>query len=50
LFGEIIFDGNLLVMFINNMEEKPKDYAILFVSIWIANQALMMDLMFRYAY
>jgi hypothetical protein len=33
LFAEIIYDGMLLVTFINNLKEKPKDYSILFISI-----------------
>lgn len=50
LFGEIIYNGKLLVLFVNNLESKPKDYAILLISIIIANQILMMDLIFRAAY
>jgi hypothetical protein len=37
-------------MFVNNLEAKPKDYSILLVSIAIANQILIMDLIFRAAY
>jgi hypothetical protein len=50
LFGEIIFNGNLLLLFVNNLVEKPKDYALLYVSIAIANQMLIMDLLLRSAY
>ena len=39
-----------MVLFVNNLEAKPKDYAILLISIIIANQILMMDLIFRAAY
>ena len=50
LFGEIIFEGNLILIFITSLTEKPKDYSILLISIMIANQVLMMDLVFRAAY
>lgn len=50
LFAEIIYNGNLLLIFVNNLEAKPKDYSILFISIAIANQVLIMDLLFRAAY
>jgi hypothetical protein len=50
LFGEIIYNGNLLLLFVNNLEDKPKDYSILYISIAIANQILIMDLVFRAAY
>ena len=50
LFGEIIYNGKLMVLFVNNLEAKSKDYAILLISIIIANQILMMDLIFRAAY
>jgi hypothetical protein len=50
LFGEVIYNGNLMLMFINHLEEKPKDYSILYVSIVIANQVLIMDLLFRAAF
>ena len=42
--------GNLILTFISNLAEKPKDYSILLVSIIIANQVLIMDLIFRAAY
>lgn len=50
LFGEIIYEGNLILLFISNLHEKPKDYSILLISIMIANQVLIMDLIFRAAY
>lgn len=50
LFGEIIYEGNLILLFISNLQEKPKDYSILLISIMIANQVLIMDLVFRAAY
>lgn len=50
LFGEIVYSGILLVTFIEHLENKPKDYSILFVSIMIAWQIHVMDLMFRCAY
>lgn len=50
LFSEIIYSGDLLMVFINNMEGVPKDESILLISITIANQILIMDLMFRAAY
>lgn len=50
LFAEIIYNGTLLITFINELKEKPKDYSILFVSILIAWEVLVMDLMFRGAY
>jgi hypothetical protein len=50
LAAEIIYSGTLLIMFINNMTDKPKDYSILFISIMIAWQILVMDLIFRAGY
>jgi hypothetical protein len=50
LFGEIIYEGNLILLFISNLVDKPKDYSILLISIMIANQVLIMDLIFRAAY
>ena len=50
LSGETIYNRTLLILFVNNLEEKPKDYSILYISIMIANQILVMDLMFRAAY
>jgi hypothetical protein len=47
LFAEIIYDGTLLMTFIDNLTEKPKEYSILFVSITIAWEILVMDLIFR---
>jgi hypothetical protein len=49
-FGEIIFDGHLLLRSVNNLEHTSKEYAILLLSIIIANQVLIMDLIFRAAY
>jgi hypothetical protein len=39
-----------MILFINNLDAKPKDYSILLISLVIANQVLIMDLMFRAAY
>lgn len=50
LFAEVIYSGDLLMVFIENMEGVPKDESILLISIVIANQILVMDLMFRAAY
>ena len=50
LFAEIIYNGTLLILFINNLDAKPKDYSILLISIAIANQILIMDLIFRAGY
>ena len=50
LFAEIVYEGNLTLLFISNLVEKPKDYSILLISIIIANQVLIMDLVFRAAY
>lgn len=50
LFAEVVYAGDLLMVFIQNMEGVPKDESILLVSIIIANQILVMDLMFRAAY
>lgn len=38
IFGKIIYNGN-------HLEEKPKHYSILYFSIVIANQVLIMDLL-----
>lgn len=50
LFGEIIYNGSLLVGFVSTLEGKSKDLSILYLSLMIANQMLMMDLMFRGSY
>lgn len=50
LFSEIIYNGFLLIKLIGELEGKPKDYSILFISIFIAFQMLVMDLLFRGAY
>jgi hypothetical protein len=50
LFGEIIYAGHLMLYYINHLEGKPKDYTIFFLTIIIANQMLMMDLIFRAAF
>lgn len=50
LFGEIIYDGHLLLYFVNHLEGSSKEYSILLLSIIIANQTLIMDLIFRAAY
>jgi hypothetical protein len=52
LFAEIIYNGTLLIRFIDELKDNPKakDYSILFVSIFIAWQILVMDLLFRGAY
>lgn len=50
LFGEIIYNGSLLVKYVNTLEGKSKDLSILYLSLMIANQMLMMDLIFRGAY
>jgi hypothetical protein len=50
LLAEIIYSGTLLIMFINNLKDKAKDYSILFISIIITWQILVMDLIFRAAY
>jgi hypothetical protein len=47
---EVVYSGDLLMVFIENMEGVPKDESILLISIIIANQILTMDLMFRAAY
>ncbi len=50
LAGEIIYNGHLMLLFINHLEGHAKEESILLVSIVIANQILMMDLLFRAAY
>ncbi len=50
LFAEIIYSGTLLITFIKDLRDEPKDYSILFVSIQIACGVLVMDLLFRCAY
>ena len=50
IFGEIIYNGTLMIMYIRNMEGVEKDLSILFISLLIANQILIMDLIFRAAY
>jgi hypothetical protein len=50
LFAEVIYNGSLLIKFVGELTDKPKDYSILFVSIFIAWQMLVMDLLFRGAY
>ena len=50
MFAEIVYYGNLLVKFIDDLEDKPKDYSIIFVSIIIAWLIITMGLIFRQAY
>jgi hypothetical protein len=50
LFGEIIYNGKLMLLFINNLEGHAKEESILLISVVIANQVLIMDLLFRAAY
>lgn len=50
LFAEVIYSGDLLMVFIENMKGVPKDESILLISILIANQILTMDLLFRAGY
>lgn len=50
LFAEIVYNANLLILFIGDLEGKVKDYSILLISIMIANQILIMDLIFRAAH
>jgi hypothetical protein len=50
LAGEIIYNGTLMLLFINHLEGHAKDESILLISIIIANQILIMDLLFRAAY
>lgn len=47
LFAEIIFNGHLLMDFVHNLEDRPKEISILLISIVIANIILIMDLMYR---
>lgn len=47
LFAEILYNGTLLIKLIGQLEGQPKDYSILFISIFIAWQMLVMDLLFR---
>lgn len=50
LFAEIVANGKLFLLFVNKLLDKEKDQSILLVSIIIANQILVMDLIFRAAY
>lgn len=50
IFGEIFYNGDLIIIFIEGMEGKEKDMAIIFISLVLANQVLIMDLIFRAAY
>ena len=50
IFGEIIYNGDLIMLFINNLEGHEKEESILLISLLIANQVLIMDLIFRAAY
>ena len=50
IFGELFYNGDLIIIFIEGMEGKEKDMAIIFISLVIANQVLIMDLIFRAAY
>jgi hypothetical protein len=50
LFGEVVYNGHLFLLFINNLEGTEKDYSILLISLVISNQILIMDLIFRAAY
>lgn len=50
LFGEIIYNGTLLITFVDILKEQSKDLSILLISILITNQILIMDLLFRAAF
>jgi hypothetical protein len=50
LFAEIIYNAHLILLFISSLENQPKDESILLISLVIANQVLIMDLIFRAAY
>ncbi len=50
LFAEIVVNGKLFLLFVVDLEGKEKDESILLVSLIIANQVLIMDLIFRAAY
>lgn len=50
LFGEIIYNGHLMLLFVNHLEGHPKEESILLISIIIANEILIMDLLFRAAF
>ena len=50
MFGELIYSANLILVFISSLEHTAKDESILLVSLMIANQVLIMDLIFRAAY
>jgi hypothetical protein len=50
LFAEVIYNAHLILIFINSLSHEAKDESILLVSLIIANQVLIMDLIFRAAY
>lgn len=50
MFGELIYNANLILVFISSLEHTAKDESILLISLMIANQVLIMDLIFRAAY
>lgn len=50
LFGEMIYNGSLLITFIDSLMDKQKDFGLLYMVLVITNQILIMDLIFRFGY
>lgn len=50
LFAEMIYNGYLLIIFIDSLVDSQKDYGLLYIVLVITNQILIMDLIFRFGY
>jgi hypothetical protein len=50
LFSEMIYNGYLLIIFIDNLIDSQKDFGLLYIVLIITNQILIMDLIFRFGY
>ncbi len=50
LFAEMIYNGSLLITFIDSLEHAQKDFGLLYMVLVITNQILIMDLIYRFGY
>jgi hypothetical protein len=46
----MIYNGSLLIVFIDSLVDSQKDFGLLYIVLVITNQILIMDLVFRFGY
>jgi hypothetical protein len=46
----MIYNGSLLIVFIDSLDHEQKDFGLLYIVLVITNQILIMDLIFRFGY